>query len=145
MAATTPAAILERIRTVLEAEPLALVANGDPFSDVGMPNALVDSAFRILHGGMVHESTIAPGMTLRIDRITVTVQQALNFDGYQAMQDLQDRLDDIQRAILADGADHSYMATVEKGSRKVTRPKDADVCIASLSFLIDFDFDEQQT
>jgi hypothetical protein len=142
MAATTPSEILARFKTVLETEPLNLTANPDPFTDEGVPNTLIDQSFRLVHGGMVHEKTIAPGMTLRIDRVTVSIYRAMQFDGYQAQQDLQDQLDLVQRELVADGTEHSYMASVEKGSRKVTRIKESDVCIASLNFLVDFDWDE---
>ena len=73
---------------------------------------------------------------------SVTVQQPLSFEGYQAQRDLQNVLDDIERAVIADGPDHSYMAHVEKGSRKIVRKKNADVCEASINFLVDYDFNE---
>ncbi len=140
MAATTISAILERIETVLQAEPLVLTRSIDPFTDALTPNTMVDTTFRVVAGGMVRENSQSNYSTARVDRVTVTVAQALKFDGYQAQRDLQDLLDDIERAIIADGPDQGYMVTVEKGSRKVTRPKDSDLCQASISFFCDYDF-----
>jgi hypothetical protein len=143
MAATTVSAIIERVEQVLVAEPLALTLNPDPFSDEGVPNSLVDTSCRVTSGGVVHSRSTSNYQALRIDRVTVTVQKTLSFEGYEAQRALQDLLDDIERAIIADGPEHGYMASVEKGSRKITRKKDSDVCQASIDFLVDYDYSEQ--
>jgi hypothetical protein len=142
MAAQTISDILTRIETVLAASPLNLLLNPDPFSDEGVPNALVDTTCRVTSGGMVHSKSTSNHQALRIDRVTVTVQKTLKFEGYEAQRELQDLLDDVERAVIADGPDHGYMVSIEKGSRKITRKKDSDVVEASLNFLVDYDFSE---
>jgi hypothetical protein len=142
MPALVLSTILERFQAVLEASPLYLTASVDPFSDVAMPNTLVDTAFRLTAGGMVSSRSTSNYQAVRIDRVTVTVQQALKFSGYAAQADLQDLMDAIERALIADGPDQGYSVTVEKGSRKVERPKGADICRASLNLLVDYDFSE---
>lgn len=142
MAATTISAILERIEHLLVAEPLKLTLAPNPFTDDAIPNSMVGEMARVTSGGLVHSRSTSNYQAIRLDRVTVTVQQALQFEGYQAQRDLQDVLDTIERAVIADGPDHSYMAVVEKGSRKIVRKKDADVCEASINFLVDYDFNE---
>lgn len=142
MAALTAAALLDRIQTVLEAAPLSLTPAVDPFTDEGVANALVNTTFRLVHGGVVNTRSTSNYQALRIDRVIVTVERSLAFDGYQAQQDLQDLLDDIERVIIADGPGQGYMVTVDKGSRKVTRKKESDVLEGAIHFLCDYDFDE---
>jgi hypothetical protein len=143
MAATTLSAILERFETVLQDPSLNLERSADPFTDQAVPNALVNTTFRVLAGGLVRETSQSNFSTARVDRVTVTVQRALHFAAYDAQRELQDLLDDIERAIVADGPDQGYMVTVEKGSRKVMKKKDADVIEASIAFMCDYDFLEQ--
>ena len=102
----------------------------------------VDSAFRLVPGGLVGQTCQSNYSTARIERIVVTVNRMTQFDAYDVQRALEDQLDAIERAIIADGPDHSYMASIEKGSRKVTRKKDSDVIEASINFLVDFDFSE---
>ncbi len=140
--ATTSSAILERIETVLQAQPLSLTLAPNPFTDDVVPNTLVAETVRVQSGGIVNDTDVSNYTVLRLERITVTLQRALQFEGYEAQRDLQDLLDRIERAVIADGADHDYMVRVEKGSRKITRKKDSDVCEASLSFIADYMFSE---
>lgn len=142
MAAQTLSAILDRMQTVLEAAPLSLVSSTSPFEDTNVPNALVDTTYRLTAGGVVSDVPTSNFQTVRVDRVTVTIEKMLAFDGYAAQQSIQDSLDAIERAIVADGTNNGYFASVEKGSRKVTRPKGTDVCQASLNFLVDYDFSE---
>jgi hypothetical protein len=142
MAATTLSAILTRFETVLQAAPLSLSPAGDPYSSEGISGPEVDSAFRLVPGGLVGQTCQSNYSTARIERIVVTVNRMTQFDAYDVQRALEDQLDAIERAIIADGPDHSYMASIEKGSRKVTRKKDSDVIEASINFLVDFDFSE---
>jgi hypothetical protein len=142
MAQTTISAIIERIETVLAAEPLTLTLGPDPNSDRAVPNSLVDTTFRVTHGGVISSRSSSNFSEARIDRVTVTVQKAMNFDGNDAQRQIQDLLDDIERAVIADGPDHSYMVNVEKGSRKTTRKKDSDVFESAIHFLCDYDWSE---
>jgi hypothetical protein len=142
MSATTISAIIERIETVLAAEPLTLTLGPDPNSDRSVPNLAVDTTFRVTHGGVVNSRSTSNFSEARVDRVTVTIQKAMNFDGNDAQRAIQDQLDDIERAIIADGTDHSYMVSVEKGSRKTTRKKDSDVFESAIHFLCDYDFSE---
>jgi hypothetical protein len=142
MSAQTISAILERVETVLAAAPLNLELARQPFSSEGVPNSLVDTTCRVTSGGMVHSRSTSNYQALRIDRITVTVGKTMNFDGYESQRALQDLLDEIERAIIADGPEHGYMVSVEKGSRKITQKKDSDVYEASINFLADYDFNE---
>lgn len=140
MAATTLSAILARVKAVLEAAPLSLEPAGDPFTDTGTSNLMVDRTFRVVAGGLLGDTQQSNYSVARLERITVTVARKLNFDGYGAQEDLSDQFDAIERAIIDDGPDHSYDATVEKGSRKVVRPKDTDICQGSVSFIVDYDY-----
>jgi hypothetical protein len=142
MAATTISAIIERIETVLAAEPLALTLNPDPFTDEGIPNQSVNDTVRVTSGGVVNSRSTSNYQAIRLDRVTVTLQRSMGFNGYEAQRDLQEVLDDIERQIIADGPDHGYSVTVEKGSRKIERKKESDVISASLHFLVDYDFSE---
>jgi hypothetical protein len=143
MAETTISAILDRFATLLEAEPLNLVSAGDPFSDTAIPNVSVGSTYRLMSGGLVRDTQQSNYMSARVERVTVIVQAPLNFDGYQAQRDLQDVCDAIERAVIAAfGVAPKVGIAVEKGSRKITRKKDSDVCEASLSFQCDYDFNE---
>lgn len=140
--ATTSSAILERVEMVLQAQPLSLTLAPNPFTDDVVPNTLVAETVRVQSGGIVKDTDVSNYKVLRLERISVTLQRALQFEGYEAQRDLQDVLDDIERAVIADGPDHDYFVTVEKGSRKITRKKDSDVCEASLNFIVDYDFSE---
>jgi hypothetical protein len=144
MAATTVSAIIERIETVLAAAPMNLLLNPDPDpkADQGIPGSLVDTTFRVSHGGVVSIKGTSNFSEARIDRITVTVQKAMNFDGNEAQRAIQYLLDDVERAIIADGTDNDYMVNVEKGSRKTLKKKDSDVFESSIHFLCDYDFSE---
>jgi hypothetical protein len=140
MAFMTAAEILERFETVLQADPCLLRPSAHPFTNEQTPNINVGTTFRLEHGGMVNDKCQSNYAEARIDRIIVTVQYPLEMDGYTAQRTLQDLLDTIERAIIDDGPDHSYNADIEKGSRKVTRPKDTDVAEGKIHFLVDYDF-----
>jgi hypothetical protein len=142
MAATTISAILERFESVLQSEPLNLTLSTTPFSDEVVPNTLVNEVCRVQSGGVVSSRSTSNYQALRMDRVSVSIQRALQFEAYQTQRDIQDILDDIERYVIADGPEHGYMVTVEKGSRKIVRRKDADVVDASIHFLVDYDFDE---
>jgi hypothetical protein len=144
MAAQTISAILERFQAVLEAPPLSLTPSLEPFGDTAVPNALIDETYRLVAGGVVNDRTTSNWQSVRLDRITITIAQALKMDGYAAQRDLQTLLDDIERALVNDGPDHGYFASVEKGSRKTERPKGTDLCRASLNMLVDYDFSSAQ-
>jgi len=134
-------AILTRFETVLQAAPLSLVKAPSPFSDDQVANALVDTSFRVMGGGVVRDEPVSHYQSYRVDRVTVSVMQMLKMDGYDAQRDLEDLCDDIERYVIADGTSQGYSVTVEKGSRKVVRPKGTDICRAEVNFLVDYDFD----
>lgn len=142
MSAQTIANIIERIETVLQAAPLNLELHSDPFADTGIPNTLANTSARVVSGGVVTSRPTSNYQALRIDRVSVIVLRTMDFDGMAAQRDLQDFLDEIERAIIADGPAHGYMVSTEKGSRKITRKKDSAVCEATLHFLVDYDFSE---
>lgn len=142
MAATTISAILERFEAVLQSDPLNLTLSVSPFSDEVVPNTLVNETVRVQSGGVVSSRSTSNYQAVRMDRVVVSIQRSLQFEAYQSQRDIQDLLDDIERCIIADGPDHGYMVTVEKGSRKIVRRKDADVVDASIHFLVDYDFSE---
>lgn len=142
MAAQTMSGILARFETVLQAPPLNLVKSTSPFDDADVPNTLTDMAFRVLAGGIVSDVPTTNYASLRLDRVTVSVGKMLAFDGYGAQRAVQDLLDTIEQRIVADGIDHGYFASLEKGSRKSVKPKNADICQASISFLVDYDYSE---
>jgi hypothetical protein len=141
MAAQTISAILERFEAVLSAPPLNLDPSPNPFTDEAVPNLSINDTFRVVAGGLVNDRITSNFQSVRLDRVTVTIARTLDMDGYQAQRDLQDLLDSIERAVIADGTNHGYMASLEKGSRKGERPKGTDLCRASLNFLVDYDFD----
>lgn len=140
--ATTSSAILERVETVLQAQPLSLTLSSNPSTDETVPNSLVAETVRVQSGGIVKDTEVSNFTVLRMERITVTTQRASGFEAYESQRDLQDLLDKIERAVIADGPDNNYFATVEKGSRKITRKKDSDVLEATISFVVDYDFSE---
>lgn len=142
MAATTISAILERIELVLIGQPLSLTLASDPYTDMGVPNALVNTTCRVTSGGIVNSRSTSNYQAVRIDRVTVTVQQQMQFEAYQAQRDLQDLLDSIERAVIADGPEHGFLVQVEKNSRKITKKKDTDVVEGAIHFLVDYDFSE---
>ncbi len=144
MSATTIGAIMQRFQTVLEAAPISLERSGDPFTDTGTPGGMTDRTYRLVHAGLVHSTPMSAGLVVRIERITVTIMRAMQFDGYVAQIDVQDQLDAVERAIVADLVAQSINVNVEKGSRKVTRPKNANICVGAINFLVDFDFNESQ-
>jgi hypothetical protein len=141
MAAQTMSGILTRFQAVLEAPPLSLDPSANPFTDEAVPNLTIDNTYRVVAGGIVNDKPTSNFQSLRIDRVVVTIAQTMKMDGYAAQRDLEDLLDAIERAVIADGPDHGYFASLEKGSRKVERPKGTDLCRASLNFLCDYDFD----
>lgn len=142
MAAQTISAIIERFETVLAAAPLNLEVSQDPFSDTGVANTFVDTTVRVTHGGLVNDRITSNYQSMRIDRISVTVLRAFRFSGIDAQREVQDLLDEIERAIVADGPDNGYMVNVEKGSRKPVKKKGTDVLEAAIHFLVDYDFSE---
>lgn len=145
MATQTSAGILERFEAVLEAPPCLLRKSQNPFTTEAETNIEVGTTYRLIAGGVVNDRPTSGWQCVRLERIIVTVQQRLNFDGYQAQRNIQDLCDTIERAIVADGPDHSYHVSLEKGGRKVTRPKDTDLCEAAIAFLVDYDFDSSQS
>jgi hypothetical protein len=141
MAATTMSAILTRFETVLEAPPINLVRAPQPFSDDQVPNALVDSSYRVMAGGIVRDEPTSNFQSMRVERVTVSVMQALKMDGYQAQRDLEDLCDVIERELIADGLAQGYLVSIEKGSKKAVRPKGTDICRAEVNLLVDYDWD----
>lgn len=146
MAAQTMSAILERFETVLQAPPCLLKPSNNPFSEVADPSITINETYRVTAGGLVGiPLEVGNYQEARLERVTVTVYQRMDMDGYQAQKDIQDVLDTVERAIIADGPDNGYMVTLEKGSRKLTNPKKTDLIEASLSFMVDYDFDGSET
>jgi hypothetical protein len=140
MAPQTASAILERFERVLQESPCLLSPSAHPFTNEQTPNIAVGLTYRVVHAGLVSDFCQSNYSEARIDRIQVTVQQPIDMDGYAAQRDLQTLLDTIERAIIADGPDNSYNAEAEKGSRKVTNPKNTSVAEATISFLVDYDW-----
>src|SRR5690242_4320524 len=142
MATQTIAAILERVETVLQDPPCLLKPSANPFTETTTPNIDINETYRVQAAGVLSDTDVGNFLSARRERVIVTLYQRMDFDGYQAQRDLQDLLNTVERAIIADGPDHSYMAFLEKGSGKVTRPKDTDLCEAPLSFIVDYDYDQ---
>jgi hypothetical protein len=143
MATQTTAGILERFETVLQDPPCLLKPSNNPFTEATEPNISINETYRLQTGGLLSDLPVGNYFSARRERIIVTLYQRMDMDPYQAQRDLQDLLDTVERAIVADGTDHGYMADVEKGSRKATRPnKDSDLYEAQLSFMVDYDFDQ---
>jgi len=143
MATQTTSGILERFEAVLQAPPCLLKPSSNPFTDTSEPNISIDTTYRLMAGGLIGTPlTTGYYSEARMERVTVTLYKSMEFDGYQAQKDLADLLDVVARAIIADGPDNGYMVTEEKGSRKPVRPKGTDLCEASLSFMVDFDYTE---
>ncbi len=146
MADTTISAILSRIETLLTTSSgLGLTLSPDPWSGENIPGTLSNDTVRVRSGGQIGAPVCQSNFaSARLDRIVITVTRSLMGEGgpYQAQRDISDVLDDIERAVIADGPDHDYMVSTEKGSRKVTHPKDATVCEAELILVVDYDFSE---
>ncbi len=142
MAATTLAAILERFETVLTTAPLSLTLSQQPFSDETEPNAVVDTLARVTAGGLVGQRGQSNYAEARIDRVVVTLQQPMGFDGYSAQRALSDLADDVSRAMIADGPSAGYDVTEERGSRKTVNPKKTELCRLEINFFVDYDWSE---
>lgn len=142
MAATTLSAILERFEAVLQAAPLRLTLTRHPYGDKLEANAITDDAVSIQSVGLIGARSQSNYAEARMERITVTLHRALSFSGYQAQRDLSDLCDAVVQALIADGADHDYDVTEEKGSRKQVLPKDSDVAQAQISLCVDYDWNE---
>ena len=146
MADTTLSAILLRIETVLtQSSGLGLTLSTDPFSGENVPGTLTNDTVRVRSGGQVGAPVCQSNFaSARMDRVIVIVTRQLMGEGgaYQAQRDILDVLDDIERAVIADGPEHGFMVTVDKGARKVTHPKDSMVCEAEIGLIVDYDFNE---
>ena len=142
MANTTLSAIMARFRTVLEADPLNLQPTVEPFSDEPQPATLVDNAYRIVSGGTVNKRAIGYRVWAVQERIGVHLARKMGSDGQVAQEALLDLLDIIESKVVQDGDNNSYQASMEKGSRKFTRPKDAQVINGAVNFIVDFDWSE---
>ncbi len=140
MAATTLAAILERFEAVISTAPLSLTLSKQPFGDETEPNLVVDVLARVTSGGMAGQRSQSNHSEARMDRVIVSLQQAMKFDGYGAQRDLAILCDDVVRAIIADAIDQGYDVTEEKGSRKMSNPKKTDLVRADIGFLVDYDW-----
>jgi len=138
MAATTLKAIMDRFQVVLEGEPLLLKATKEPFSHDRSPNTVLDSAYRLEDGGMSVSRPVGANQFVRVDRLTVFLAKKLNFAAQVSVETLETSLNTIERYILDDDADNNYHASVE--GRRITRVPDSDVAVASLVFLVDYDF-----
>lgn len=140
MAATTLSAILTRFESVLTTAPLSLTLSQQPFSDETEPNAVVDTLVRVTSGGLAGLKSQSNYAEARLERVTVTLQQPLGFDGYGAQRALSDLADDVAKAIIADGPGHGYDVTEERGSRKQVNPKKTELCRLEIHFLVDYDW-----
>jgi hypothetical protein len=145
LADTTLSASLEHIETVLTTSSgLGLTLSTDPWSAENVPGTLTNDTVRVRSGGQVGAPICQSNFaSARLDRVLITVTRSLMDGGaYQAQRDILDVLDDIERAVIAASADHDYMVTIEKGSRKVVHPKDSTVCEAEIGLVVDYDFNE---
>lgn len=138
MAATTLKAIMDRFQVVLEDDPLNLKATREPFSHDLAPNTIVDTAYRLEDGGLVSSRPVGNTQYVRVDRLIVYLTKKLNFAGQASVETLEQTLNTIERYILADDSANSYHASVEQ--RRITRIPETDVAVASLTFLVDYDF-----
>lgn len=138
MAATTLKAIMDRFQAVLEASPLSLKATKEPFSHDRSPNAVIDTAYRIEDGGIASSRPVGASQFVRADRLTVFLAKKLNFAAQSSVETLETTLNTIERYILADDANNNYHASLE--ARRITRPPDSDVAVASLVFVVDYDY-----
>jgi len=129
---------MDRFQVVLEGEPLLLKATKEPFSHDRSPNTVLDSAYRLEDGGMSTSRPVGANQFVRVDRLTVFLATKLNFAAQVSVETLETSLNTIERYILDDDADNNYHASVE--GRRITRVPDSDVAVASLVFLVDYDF-----
>lgn len=138
MAVTTLKAIMDRFQVVLEGSPLFLTPTKEPFSHERSPNAVLDTAYRIEDGGLVSSRPVGGSQFVRVDRLTVYLAKKLNFAAQTSVETLETTLNTIERYILADDANNSYHASVQ--DRRITRLPESDVAVASLAFLVDYDY-----
>ena len=129
---------MDRFQVVLEGEPLLLKATKEPFSHDRSPNTVLDSAYRLEDGGMSVSRPVGANQFVRVDRLTVFLAKKLNFAAQVSVETLETSLNTIERYILDDDADNNYHASVE--GRRITRVPDSDVAVASLVFLVDYDY-----
>ena len=141
MPTTQVNSIVECIQDVLEAAPFAFVSSHDPFALDSVPNATVESRYRVIFDGVIEDQTVGNDRYVRLDRVLVQVAKKLNLtSGHDSLQTLADTLDDAARYIIDDGPDNSYHARVIDSS--ITRSeKNADVALGTLTFAVDYDWD----
>lgn len=140
MAETTLAAVIAHVRAVLEDPDLAFVPTRDQFTHDRQPNTVLDHAYWLEDGGISSSRPLTNYAVARLDRITVYVAKKMNFSPVNSYDALQDTLVAIERAVKADGPDHSYYAEVV--ARRITKAAALDVAIGSLTFALDFDMVE---
>jgi len=141
MAETDLPTVMARIRTVLEAAPLSLVATAEGFSHDRQPTTLIDQTYYLEDAGLVSSRPMGNYKAARIDGIRVYVALRVNDDPHVRKETLESTLLDIERAIKTDGNAQSYHAEITTG-RKVTQKRGSNVFVGSLGLTVDYDVAE---
>lgn len=143
MADTTLAAIMRRFRVVLEGEPLFLRLSPDAFSIDVVPNDMLEDVYHVSDDGIARQTPMGNYRAARIDRVVVNVARKISFQAQDASEAMHDVLNTIERRIKADGPNQSYHAEVQ--AREVRRVPETDIILATLTFGVDYDFNEATT
>lgn len=141
MASHTTDSLMARVRTVLEASPVSLTRARDAFSHDAQPNSVTTNSYWLEDGGNVSSQSVSNYTAVRIDRLTVYVAQKLNFASVEMLEDVEQTLTAIERALVADGPAQSYSVTPQP-IRRITRAAGADVAIGSIALGFDYDYAE---
>lgn len=138
MAATTLALIIAAWRTVVEASPLSLVPTVAAFTHDNQPNGTITNAYYIEDGGQVERKSMTNNLEVRVDRLTFWVTKPLNFDSDGQFTAMENLGDSIYKYLLPNARTNGW--NVEADQRRITRPPNTELIVASFSFTVDYDF-----
>jgi hypothetical protein len=139
MATTTLTEVLTRIRAVLEAAPLSLVAAASPFAaddDLPIP---CDRAYWIEPGPLASALAMGSYMQARIDTLDLVVALRAEFaeGGPEAMLLV---LIAVGRALVHNGDAEGYHVQIGSASAKYRRGR--EFTVGTLAVTVDYDFSE---
>lgn len=138
MAFLTLKQIIDRFQVVMEAAPIAMKATREPFSHDRQPAGLVTNTYRIEDAGLAASKSMSNHAAARMDTLRVWIARKMAFAGQTALETVEDSLVAIERALIADGLAQGYHVSP---AGRDPRPS-GDLVIASITFTVDYDFNE---
>lgn len=138
MAFLTLKQIIDRVQAVMEASPISMTATREPFSHDRQPAGLVTNTYRVEDAGLNSSRSMTNHAAARIDTLRVWIARKMAFAGQTALETVEDAIVAIERALIADGLAQGYH--VQLTGRDPRRS--GDLVIASITFTVDYDFNE---